>query len=224
MQQPIRHILIVEDSPEYQRWLAGVLSRHWPDAHLHLAASLGAARAWLAGAPDGFDLALVDLLLPDGSGAELMTELGRQHPRAMVVVATIFDDDAHLFGALAAGAQGYLLKDLDETQLLRHLETIAAGAPPISPAIARRMLAHFRDKPVAPATAHAIDDPAQPALTPRELEVLRYIGRGLRVVEAARLMNLTEHTVAGYVKALYRKLNVSSRAEAALEAARRGLV
>ncbi|MGE4339750.1 MAG: response regulator [Pigmentiphaga sp.] len=220
----MHHILIVEDSPEYQQWLVGVLSSNWPGSQVHLAASLRASRTWLALAPDGFDLALVDLLLPDGSGSELIAEIRQQHPRAMTVISTIFDDDAHLFGALAAGAQGYLLKDLDETQLLHHLETIAAGAPPISPAIARRILAHFRDKPLAHAAPHLIDDPEQPALTPRELEVLRYIGRGLRVMETARLMNLTEHTVAGYVKSLYRKLNVSSRAETALEAARRGLV
>jgi DNA-binding NarL/FixJ family response regulator len=62
------------------------------------------------------------------------------------------------------------------------------------------------------------------ALSPRETEVLSYIGRGLRVTEAARVLGLTDHTVAGYVKSLYRKLNISSRAEAALEAARRGLV
>ena len=220
----MRHILIVEDSPEYQQWIAGALAKHWPGSTVHLAATLAAARAWLAQTPDGFDLALVDLLLPDGSGTALITELVQRHSRTMTVVSTIFDDDAHLFAALAAGAQGYLLKDLDESQLLRHLETIAAGAPPISPAIARRLLAHFRDRPMAPTAPHWVEDPAQPALTPRELEVLRYIGRGLRVMETARLMSLTEHTVAGYVKSIYRKLNVSSRAEAALEAARRGLV
>src|SRR5690606_23196061 len=114
--------------------------------------------------------------------------------------------------------------------------------------ISRRMLAHFRDRGALPGGDSAPEQRADTlpvdgehalaqqaaigstadveaiTLSPREREVLSYIGRGLRVAETARVLGLTEHTVAGYVKTLYRKLNISSRAEAALEAARRGLV
>lgn len=214
------HVLIVEDLPETARWLADAAMAVWPRAICHTVASLHAARHWRQAPPAPWSLALVDLALPDGSGVHFITELTRHHPDVTSVVTTIFDDDAHLFDALAAGAQGYLLKDTERSTLEQHLKAIEAGTPPISPAIARRLLAHFRER--APISPHLADH--EPHLTPRELDVLRYIGRGLRVMETARLLNLTEHTVAGYVKSLYRKLNVSSRAEAALEAARRGLV
>ena len=92
-----------------------------------------------------------------------------------------------------------------------------------SPAIARRMMSHFRN-PVPARQENGGGRDSGAVLTPREIDVLQLIGRGLRVGEAADVLGLTEHTVAGYVKALYRKLHVSSRAEAALEAARRGLV
>ncbi len=136
------------------------------------------------------------------------------------IVTTIYDDDHHLFDAIAAGAQGYLLKDQHPDTLIEYLHRIDAGEPPLSPSIARRMLQHFsRSRPPAPAAI-----PAEEVLTAREMDVLRLLGRGLRVNEAAHTLGLTPHTVAGYVKTVYRKLNISSRAEAALEAARRGLV
>ncbi len=218
-----RAVLVVEDLPEYSVWLQRTLMSAWPEAQVHAVATLAAARAWLQQAPPHFRLALIDLSLPDGPGIELIAMVAARHPQARAVVTTIFDDDAHLFGALAAGADGYLLKGMPADELMEHLDAIQTGAPPLSPAIARRMLEHFRQtSPVAAPPPSAVGDLTP--LTPRELEVLRYIGRGLRVAETARLLELTENTVAGYVKSLYRKLNVSSRAEAAHEAARRGLV
>lgn len=218
-----RHVLIVEDLLEYSTWLQRTLLEAWPDTVIHTAANIATARAWLNSPPTGFGLALIDLSLPDGNGLELIAGMAGHQPPVRVVVTTIFDDDTHLFSALAAGADGYLLKGMSAQQLMAHLEAIQNGTPPISPAIARRMLDYFRQaSPLASPTMAAPTELTP--LTPRELEVLRYIGRGLRVAETARLLELTENTVAGYVKSLYRKLNVSSRAEAALEAARRGLV
>jgi DNA-binding NarL/FixJ family response regulator len=91
--------------------------------------------------------------------------------------------------------------------------------PALSPSIARRILEHFREEPLA------LSPPSndQAVLTAREIDVLTHIGRGLRVGEVAELLGLSESTVAGYVKTIYRKLNISSRAEAAIEAVRRGL-
>ena len=216
----MRHILVVEDNPQYGAWLCSTVAA-LPHTRATLAESLAAGRACLTAPPPGLYLALIDLGLPDGSGVELVRALADGHAGVMPVVTTIFDDDAHVFAALAAGAQGYLLKDAPPEELLEHLARIERGIPPISPAIARRMLAHFRAAASPPQAG-----PVEPLcrLTSRETDVLRYIGRGLRVPEAARLLSVTEHTAAGYVKTLYRKLNISSRAEAALEAARRGLV
>ena len=136
----------------------------------------------------------------------------------MPVVVSIYDDDAHLFDAIAAGAQGYLLKDEGAEVLVGRLREIARGEPPLSPSIARRILCHFH-RPHDAATA-----PRRELLTPRETEVLALLGRGFRIGDAADSLGLTRHTVAGYVKIIYSKLNISSRAEAALEAKRLGLV
>jgi DNA-binding NarL/FixJ family response regulator len=128
----------------------------------------------------------------------------------------VFDDDAHLFPALRAGAQGYVLKDQSPEALAGMLRGIAAGQPPLSPSIARRLLRHFQPAP-APATEEVL-------LTPRETEVLQLVAKGLSAQQVADALGLSRHTVTGYLKDVYRKLSVTTRAEATLEAARRGLI
>lgn len=225
MSQVRRVALVVEDHPQVRRWLAAALDIAFPGVDVLEAGSLAEARGLLRrldadpARAAAFRIALIDLGLPDGSGVDLVREIAEGYPAVLPVVATIYDDDLHLFPAIAAGAQGYLLKEQEPETLVRHLRRIDEGLPPLSPSIARRMLAHLR-RPSAPVVARA----PETALTPRETEVLSCIGRGLRVGETAGLLGLAEQTVAGYVKTLYRKLNISSRAEAALEAARRGLV
>ena len=215
--------LVVEDRPDTRRWLAAMLKTAFPAITVREATSLSAARTCLRemrrppGSRDPGDIALVDIGLPDGSGLDLIREIAAEHPTLSPIVTTIYDDDQHLFEAIAAGAQGYLLKDQHEETMVRYLHRIDMGEPPLSPSVAQRIMAHFARRPPEPA--------AEPiALTPREQEVLALIGKGLRVPEAARILGLTPHTVAGYVKSIYRKLNVSSRAEAAVEAVRRGIV
>ncbi|MBN9426239.1 MAG: response regulator transcription factor [Burkholderiales bacterium] len=245
--------LIVEDLPDVRHWLQDLLQQAFPGLSVTGTATLAEARRWLADgpaarAPDdpAFRLALIDIGLPDGSGIDLISEISLRHPQTLCVVTTVYDDDEHLFPAIAAGARGYLLKDQEPEQLVRALRRIDDGMPPLSPSIARRMLEWFGQRQplaatdgaaspqatassqTAPSASAASASSAMPerltALTPRETDVLSAIGRGLRVAEVARLLGLTEHTVTSYVKSLYRKLNISSRAEAALEASRRGLV
>lgn len=220
---PYRLGLVIEDQPDTRDALVAVLRETFTGIDIHAFETLGEARDWISAhlQPDMAAIALVDLALPDGSGIELLHLLAGGYPRVMPVVTTIFDDDAHLFEALAAGAQGYLLKDLDAGVLGRYLRRMRQGEPPLSPSIARRMLGHFRVASPVAAPAPILDEVA---LTKREIEVLQLIGRGLRVGEAAGVLGLADQTVAGYVKSIYRKLQVSSRAEAALEASRRGLV
>lgn len=200
--------LVVDDLASSRDWLARALDIAFPGIRIAFAASL--AEAARSEAPP---LALIDLGLPDGSGVSLIEHL---HPLGtLCIVATVFDDDAHLFPALHAGAQGYVLKDQTPEALAAMLSGIAAGQPPLSPSIARRLLRHFQPLPTSV---------AEVALTARETDVLRLIAKGLTVVEAADLLGLSRHTVAGYLKDIYRKLAVTSRAEATLEAARLGLV
>ena len=108
--------------------------------------------------------------------------------------------------------EGYVLKDESKDQLGAMLRDIVSGKPPLSPAIARRLLGHFRDSTV------------EEGLTDRERDVLTLLAKGLTVAKVADVLGITRNTAAGYAKAVYRKLKITSRAEATLEAARRGLV
>ncbi len=212
--------LVLEDQPDTRAWMCEVMAAAFPAVPVAEAASLAEAQEWLLRRDGGAAVvALVDLGLPDGSGVEFIRALVAAQPAAVIVVTTIFDDDEHLFDAIAAGAQGYLLKDHDADATVARLRRMEAGEPPLSPSIARRIMEHFRALPPRPG---ALEPPV--ALTPRETEVLGLLGRGLRVAETARVLGLADHTVAGYVKAIYLKLSIASRAEAALEAQRRGLV
>ncbi len=164
-----------------------------------------------------FDLALVDLALGDGSGLQLIEHLTRRQPECAVVVASIHDDDEHLFQALQAGAQGYLLKDHPTAWLAQQLQGIARGQPPLSPAIARRLLRHFHAAPAA--QPHAACD-----LSARERDVLGLLAQGVRIADIGIALGISRHTVGDHVKNIYRKLNIGSRAEAALQARDLGLI
>lgn len=218
----VRRGLVIEDQAATRQWLVSILSSAFGDIDTQACGDIAAARAALSAlgpqAAAERTIALVDLGLPDGSGNELIREMAENHPQIIPVVVSIYDDDAHLFDAIAAGAQGYLLKDQQPETLVRRLMEIEKGEPPLSPSIARRILSHFQ-KPEAPAAAAPEAD-----LTSRETDVLGLLARGLRIGDAAAELGLTRHTVAGYVKIIYSKLNISSRAEAALEARRRGLI
>lgn len=205
--------LLLEDVPEVQEWMAMVIGASFPGIRVDIAGSLAEARAWAADNPAP-ELAVVDLGLPDGSGVDFIAEICARSPATLCVVASIFDDDAHLFPALRAGAQGYLLKDQDPDTLIALLQGIGGGRPPLSPAVARKLLAHFHTPP----------ERAPIALTERETEVLRLIAKGMTTPEVARILQISANTVPSYVKEIYRKLNVGSRAEAALTARNMGLV
>ncbi|WP_028080372.1 response regulator [Solimonas soli] len=204
--------LVIEDLAPTAEWLMRALREAFPGIAVELAETAADARAALQRRPD---IALVDLDLPDGSGIDIIAQINARHPHCHCIVTTIYGDDRHLFPALRAGAQGYLLKDQPMERLVAALQAIDRGEPPLSPAIARRLLGMFA--PAGPA-------PDEQKLTTRERETLVLIAKGLRLAEVAEQLGVTRNTAAGFVKAIYRKLNISSRAEAALEATRLGLV
>lgn len=204
--------LVLDDLAPTRVWLARALQQAFPGIAVAEAGSLAEAFAQCERDPP--PLALVDLGLPDGSGLRVIERLVPQG--TLCVVATVFDDDAHLFPALRAGAQGYVLKDQDGATLSDMLRGIVAGQPPLSPSIARRLLRHFQ--PVAA----PVEPPS--SLTPRETEVLRLIAKGLTIADVGEVLGISRHTASGYVKEVYRKLSVGSRAEAALQATRLGLI
>jgi DNA-binding NarL/FixJ family response regulator len=213
--------LVVEDLAEIREWLCECLRRAFEGMIVTGAANLHDARGWLSayekeGEGEGrLIIALIDIRLPDGSGMDLIRYIAGRHPATLPVVTTIYDDDAHIFEAIAGGARGYLLKDIEEDLLIDYLRRIERGEPPLSPSIAQRILAHFRETP-----SEAMESDG---LSPREVEVLALLSKGMTVAETARQLGLKPQTVASYVKVIYQKLNISTRAEATREAIRRGL-
>ena len=242
-------VLILEDNPVARSFLCRVVRESFSDtiviteagdlesARKHIALSGGTRGAH---GVDPFKLVLVDLELPDGNGMELLEEL-TQYP-ATKVVTTLYSDDDHLFPALQRGADGYLLKEDRFEVLVEELQKIVRGQPPLSPAIARRLLTHFRfgtraDGPPGDSGFTTPMDfsgssrpvpmeraPEYERLTPRESEVLTYLSKGFTIKEIASLMGIKWFTVNDHIKSIYKKLNVSSRAEAAVLATKQGLV
>ena len=213
----VKCCLIVEDHVQAQTWLSEAVQAACPNSTCDVADSIDAARTLLS--TNSFDLVLLDINLPDGNGLDLIGELVQAG--MLVVISSVYEDDEHLFTALQRGATGYVLKDLAQEDLVRLLQqVISDGSPPLSPKIAQRVLSYFRSTTTDTTTA-----PEQPPkLTPREEDVLTLLAKGYTIANAASLLGISPNTVDGYAKAIYRKLNISSRAEAALEAARFGLV
>ena len=212
----MHHLLLLEDIPEIRAWLKALIKQVFPTALITECSRVQDALAQVNS--QRFTLALLDLGLPDGSGVEVISALRERQPEVQSVIVTIHDDDEHLFPALQAGAFGYLLKDQSRELLIEQLNRMAQGEPPLSPSIARKVIAYFgaQKKPPA-ALLHEV------SLTDRETEVLLRVAKGYTLPEIGVQLGLSRHTIADYVKQIYRKLNVSSRAEAALEAQRLGL-
>lgn len=213
--------LIVEDLPEIRAWLVQLAQQAFANLQVSTAGRVDVALA--AVRTQQFDLALVDLGLPDGDGVDVISALRKHQPAALPVVVTIYDDDDHLFPALQAGAFGYLLKEQPQETLVAQLVRMTQGEPPLSPSIARRVLAFFAQAQGRRQTSvQAIE--TQVALSERETDVLMRVSKGFTLPEIAKQLGISRHTVADHVKQIYRKLDISSRAEAALEAVRRGII
>jgi DNA-binding NarL/FixJ family response regulator len=176
----------------------------------------GALAMLAANAPD---ILLLDLGLPDIHGIEVIRHVARHHPDCDVLVVTMFGDDHHVFEALEAGATGYLLKDSGLDRIAACIHDLRAGGSPISPSIARRVLARLRAEPAPPAP-----EPPPQVLTPREIELLKLVAKGLSFDSIGELLEISPHTVVAHVKKIYRKLAVHSRGEAVYEATQMGLL
>ena len=207
--------MILEDVPAARKWLEDILIEAFAGIEVKCVATLKQAMLLVENteyaAPN---IALIDLSLPDGCGISMIEHLARVSPDTLCVVSTIYDDDEHVFPALQAGAHGYLLKDQERSSFIERLKGIVSGEPPLSPSIARRLLRHFSAAPTV--ISHSLTD--------REIEVLTLIAKGLKLITVSEMLGISRHTVAGYVKEIYRKLNISSRAEATIEASRLGLI
>lgn len=206
-------VLVVEDDHDTRDWLVSCAEQAVADACVTAVATVAAANT--AVERESFDLAIVDLGLPDGSGLDVIEQLRRTDASVKILVATICDDDRNLFAALRLGARGYILKDQDRDHVTRYIGDMAGGEVALSGKVASRIVDYFNTR------GRPTNDGL---LAPREEDVLRSIAKGFNVAVTAEMLGLTSNTVKSYVKTIYSKLGVSSRAEATAEAIRRGLV
>lgn len=214
----MRNVLVVEDHDAHRNWWQQNLGQVFPESSVSAVATLAEARALLQ--EYVFTLAILDINLPDGSGIDLMQEIRINFPDCYGVICTIYDDDNHIFAALRAGANGYLLKDQPRARQLEQLREIVNGHPPLSPGVARRILNYFSSESQRVTGSR----PGTVQLTAREQEVLTLIAKGYSRPEVAGLLNITLNTVSSYTKVIYQKLNITNRAEAVLEAVKLGLI
>lgn len=213
---PRARVLLVEDEPWIRRSIEQLMGR--PDSGVELVTAKRGREAIARAVEVHPDVALVDLGLPDVSGIHVIAELRRQVPACVPVVFTVFDDAPTILAALRAGARGYILKSTPTERLIPALEAARDGGLPLSPGVASLVV----ETMLGAAHAHAPGHDA--ALTERETELLGLLARGMTYAECAAVLGIGVGTVQGYVKCIYAKLDVSSKAEAAVVAARLGLV
>jgi DNA-binding NarL/FixJ family response regulator len=220
-------VILVEDEPATQDHLTEAIGTCPQLKMLGIAGTVQDAYALLFMTQP--KVALIDLGLPDASGIELIEWLNRNMPETECLVITTFGDEDHVVRSLEAGASGYLLKDYSSEQLTDHILEVARGGSPISPLIARQLLAKIHDAramplklPASPLSQAAGDRSG--SLTDRELKVLQQVSRGFTAQEIALQMGISAHTVATHVKRIYKKLHVHSRSEAVYEANLLGLL
>ena len=154
------------------------------------------------------DVAVVDGRLPDGSGIDVCRDVRSVDPSIACLILTSYDDDDALFGAIMAGAAGYVLKEIGGTDLVAAVRRVASGQSLLDPAITQRVLSRLREGPE--------EDPRLAQLTEQERKILALIGEGLTNRQIAERLFLAEKTVKNYVSALLAKLGMERRTQAAV--------
>lgn len=224
-------VTIVEDNPAYRESLLTFLGHA---KGFSVAEAFGNAEKFLAFVREvsrrddarPWDLVLMDIELPGISGIEATRELRQMFPDLPVVMLTVFEDPRVILEAISAGANGYVLKKATARELVDQLRGVMQGGAPLSPAVAstvidivRKLNVNAGDRSSPAATA-----PSRLDLTDREQDVLRCLVRGLSYIETAENLGISEGTVRTHVRAVYRKLQVHSVAQAIRKAMDCGLV
>jgi DNA-binding NarL/FixJ family response regulator len=165
------------------------------------------------------DVVLMDVRMPDVDGIAATRELTRAAPHAKVLILTTFEQDDYIFGALRAGASGFLLKRTRPEELIAAVHAVAAGDSLLSPSVTRRVIDRMAQQP----TPELADQARLDGLTPREREVLVLIARGLSNREIAGVLVVEESTIRTHVKRILMKLHLRDRVQAVIFAYETGL-
>jgi DNA-binding NarL/FixJ family response regulator len=212
-------IFLVEDQPPLLRQLHKVLTAY-PELEVVGTATEGeeAVESICRVRPQ---LVLLDLELPGIDGIEVTRRLRRRVPETEVLILTSFDDEQKVYEAIQAGASGYLVKRMGPKKIRSAIHEVLEGGTVLEPLIARRFWNYFQS-----VQAHAARETSENPwrLTPVELEVLRYVAKGLSNAEVGRVMTLERRTVRTHLSHIYRKMGVDSHVEAVVLALRAGLV
>lgn len=215
--QSLHRALVLEDNAETQAWLANCVNDAFDSVTVDCASCLAEAHGLIE--QFEYEIALIDLRLPDGDGLDFIKTLNLLPRPCHIVVATIYDDDKNLFSALKSGAKGYILKDQDKDKIVGYLQGIKFDRPAISAASSKRLIDHFNVR-----GAELESEVSKAQLTPRETEVTCLIAKGYSVDQTAALLKLSPDTIRGYVKNIYQKLGVNNRSEITLKALKLGLI
>ena len=210
-------VLLVEDDPAFQEIFARVFAQMGGDWKIH--AFLDGASALRAVAEPGrrFELALIDIGLPDMSGVEVISALRGRYADLPILVTTVFSAEETFLSAIRAGARGYLLKSDTELSLLRSIDQVMLGQYPFSPALARHLFRLAGSPSMRP-----VENSLK--LSPRELELLQLISRGHSYVSCAEAMKISVSTVQTHIRNMYRKLEVCNQRQAITKAQSSGLL
>jgi DNA-binding NarL/FixJ family response regulator len=217
MSQPRVRVLIVDDDDLMRAGLRGVLSSDEAiDVVGEAADGRHAAYRTRLLQPD---IVLMDVRMPDLDGISATRELLTAFPEVKVVILTTFEQDDYIFGALSAGASGFLLKRTRPEELIAAIHTIAAGDSLLSPSVTSRVIERMAGEP----PPDAARDARLAELTPREREVLALVARGLSNAEIAGALVIEESTVKTHLKRILAKLRVRDRVQAVIFAYESGL-
>lgn len=214
-------VALVEDDIAFQNSFAAAIGNTDDMTLVETAHNVAQAKAMLDRHP--LDVLVVDLGLPDGSGIDVIRAAHAAWPRCGIMVSTTFADEKHVIASIKAGAAGYLLKDSSPEKIADEIRALHGGGSPISPRIARQVLLHFHPPEPAPQQPEAAPELASP-LSPREQQTLELITKGFSYDEIAELMQVSRNTVMTFVRRIYQKLEVRSKAEAIYEARNYGIL
>ncbi len=210
-------VLLIEDDLPVRNRLAHIIE-DWKKAEL-LAACSNLKDGLAIIQNQNVDVLVTDLKLPDGNGIDAIRTLRKAQPQANAMVISALGDSKTVIAAIEAGATGFLLKDAEPYDVIDAITKILEGGSPVSSAIARTIIRQLNAPP-------AQEEETEPSmgLTPRELEILQGLAKGLTSVEIAEMFAISKQTVSVHIRNIYRKMEVRNRTEAAYEALRLGLV